>query len=215
MSTTATAQPRPRLRIADRPGPAGISSASSRATSTTRIQALFGGVPVGYSHRGEDRNPIEIVGRACRRAIWPGREQLASTPVPANALPGNKAVVELGEVVQRRRRSRARRVIFRRDGHFADMVTAELAGAYEAPIYGMLAVDKRDRRRTTGASCRKPAIRLHGQPDGRVASRRCCGTANGRSPTSPSATWARRSASRSSASTSWWSRSSAASSCRW
>ena len=32
--------------------------------------------------------------------------------------------------------------MFRRDGRFADMVMAELAGAFEAPIYGMLAVDK-------------------------------------------------------------------------
>ena len=36
-------------------------------------------------------------------------------------------------------------MLFRRDGHFADMVMAELAGAFEAPIYGMLAVDKRGR----------------------------------------------------------------------
>jgi hypothetical protein len=31
--------------------------------------------------------------------------------------------------------------IFRRDGRGADMVMAELAGRYEAPIYGMLAVN--------------------------------------------------------------------------
>ncbi|MCK7474957.1 MAG: hypothetical protein MZV49_18730 [Rhodopseudomonas palustris] len=33
-------------------------------------------------------------------------------------------------------------LIFRRDGRFADMVMAELAGRFEAPLYGMLEVGK-------------------------------------------------------------------------
>src|SRR6516162_2663658 len=33
------------------------------------IQALFGGVPVGYSHRGEDRDPIEIGRASCRERV--------------------------------------------------------------------------------------------------------------------------------------------------
>ena len=61
--------------------------------------------------------------------------------MPANAQPGNKAVVELGELVHVTQ-EKGSPVIFRRDGHYADMVTAEMAGEYEAPIYGMLAVDK-------------------------------------------------------------------------
>ena len=53
------------------------------------IQTLFGGVPVGYSHRGEDRNPIEIAVKLPKRDLaW--TEALASTPVPANTLPGSK-----------------------------------------------------------------------------------------------------------------------------
>ena len=60
--------------------------------------------------------------------------------MPANALPGNKRVVELGEVVHVTKELGSP-AIFRRDGHFADMVMAELAGAFEAPIYGMLDVD--------------------------------------------------------------------------
>ena len=67
---------------------------------------------------------------------------MASTPVPANAQPGNRSVVELGEVV-RVTKEAGSPVIFRRDGRFADMVMAELAGAYEAPIYGMLEVARR------------------------------------------------------------------------
>ncbi len=54
--------------------------------------------------------------------------------------------------------------MFRRDGHFAEMVIAELAGAFEAPIYGMLevaaAVDAHD-----WGKLPKPAIRLYGQPE--------------------------------------------------
>lgn len=33
--------------------------------------------------------------------------------------------------------------MFRRDGRFADMVMAELAGRFEAPLYGMIEVAKR------------------------------------------------------------------------
>ena len=54
--------------------------------------------------------------------------------------------------------------IFRRDGHFADMVMAEMAGAYEAPIYGMLAVDKKVAAHDWG-KLGTPAILIHGQPE--------------------------------------------------
>ena len=43
------------------------------------------------------------------------------------------------------------------------MVTAEMAGRFEAPIYGMLAVDDKIAGMDWGASG-KPAIALHGQP---------------------------------------------------
>jgi multidrug efflux pump subunit AcrB len=125
------------------------------------ISALLGGVPVGYSHRGEDRNPIEIVVREPKSDLsW--SQKLASTPVPANAQPGNKAVVELGDVVSVKE-EQGSPMIFRRDGHYADMVTAELAGEFEAPIYGMLAVDKLVRSRDWGR-LPQPAILFHGQP---------------------------------------------------
>ena len=125
------------------------------------IQALFGGTAVGYSHRGEGRNPIEIVVRLPKRNLsW--SELLSSTPVPANSVPGNKTVVELGDVV-RATEEMGSPSIFRRDGRFTDMVMAELAGAYEAPIYGILDVDKRIAAHDWGA-LEMPAIRFHGQP---------------------------------------------------
>ena len=59
------------------------------------------------------------------------------------------------------------------------MVTAELAGAFEAPVYGMLAVASRIDAHDWG-TLPKPAIALHGQPDDESQVPRCCGTANGR-----------------------------------
>jgi multidrug efflux pump subunit AcrB len=152
--------PRPRLRISideDRLEFFGVEQSDVYDT----IRMLLGGVPVGYSHRGEERNPIDIViGLPKNDLAW--TERLASTPVPANVIPGSNRVVELGDVV-RVTREEGTQMLFRRDGHFADMVTAELAGAYEAPIYGMLAVDDAIARHDWGA-LPPPTVSLHGQP---------------------------------------------------
>jgi multidrug efflux pump subunit AcrB len=154
-------EPRPRLRISidqDRLEFFGVEQKDVYDT----IQALFGGTTVGYSHRGEGRNPIEIVVRLPKRDLsW--SEQLASTPVPANSVPGNKTMVELGDVV-RVSRELGSPTIFRRDGRFADMVMAELAGTFEAPIYGILDVDARIDDHDWGA-LPKPAVRFAGQPE--------------------------------------------------
>jgi multidrug efflux pump subunit AcrB len=153
-------QPRPRLRISIDQDRLEFFGVEQRDVYDT-IQALFGGTNVGYSHRGEGRNPIEIVVRLPKRdLVW--SEGLASTPVPANSVPGNKTVVELGDVV-RVSKELGSPAIFRRDGRFADMVMAELAGAYEAPIYGILDVNKRIEEHDWG-SLPKPTIRFHGQP---------------------------------------------------
>jgi multidrug efflux pump subunit AcrB len=152
---------RPRLRISidqDRLEYFGVEQSDVYNT----VQALFGGVPVGYSYRGEDRYPLNIVvGLPKRDQSW--NERLASTPVPANSLPGNRGVVELGEVVQANAETGSR-MLFRRDGHFADMVMAELAGRFEAPIYGMLAVNRAVADHDWGKLPR-PEVSLRGQPD--------------------------------------------------
>jgi multidrug efflux pump subunit AcrB len=154
-------QPRPRLRISIDQDRLEFFGVEQRDVYDT-IQALFGGTTVGYSHRGEGRNPIEITVRLPKRDLsW--SELLASTPVPANSVPGNKTVVELGDVV-RVTKEVGSPTIFRRDGRFADMVMAELAGAYEAPIYGILDVDKKIEAHDWGA-LGKLTIRFHGQPD--------------------------------------------------
>jgi len=130
------------------------------------IAILNGGETVGYSHRGGGRQPIPIrIERpAGARTL---DERFLTTPIPANVLPGDRGVVELGDVV-RVASEPASFPVFRHNGRAAEMVTAELAGDFEAPLYGMLAVrDALDAQDWTGLS--KPEISLHGQPEDETA----------------------------------------------
>lgn len=125
------------------------------------IAVLNGGRTVGYSHRGGGRQPIPIrVERPKGERVID--ERFLATPIPANVLPGDRSVVELGDVVRITEESSSF-PIFRHNGRAAEMVTAELAGSFEAPLYGMLAVqeaiDAQD-----WADLPKPEISLHGQP---------------------------------------------------
>ena len=125
------------------------------------IAILSNGKTIGYSHRGEGRPPIPIrLERAKGEKVID--ERFLSTPMPANVLPGDKGVVELGDVV-RVVDEMTTLPIFRHNGISAEMVTAELAGDFEAPLYGMLAVQEAiDAQDWTGLP--KPVIALHGQP---------------------------------------------------
>ena len=90
------------------------------------LQLLNGSVTVGYSHRGEGRRPIPIVvARDKSRRVMDAAA--LSTPVPANALPGGRGVVELGDVIDLTE-ERASYPIFRHNGYDVIMVTGELAG---------------------------------------------------------------------------------------
>ena len=153
--------PRPRLRVAidqDRLEFLGVE----QSDVYDALKALVGGTSVGYSHRGEGRDPIAIVIRLPKSDLsWD--ERMAATPVPADAMPGDRTVIELGEVV-RVGEEAGSPIIFRRDGRFTDMVTGDLAGAYEAPIYGMLEVDRLIEAHDWG-TLPKPVIRLNGQPE--------------------------------------------------
>jgi multidrug efflux pump subunit AcrB len=127
------------------------------------IAAYLGGTPVGYSHKGGGRHPVEIAVQLPKKDLSVTQATL-STPVPANALPGERSIVELGDVVKLKQ-EQASYPIFRHNGRPAEMVMAELAGQFEAPIYGMLAVaDRIDK--TDWGSLPKPQISLHGQPTG-------------------------------------------------
>ncbi len=121
------------------------------------IQALMGGVRVGYSHRGAEVYPMEITIRLPRAGLALG-ERLLATPVPAK-----NGIVELGDVVHIKREA-ASLPIFRRNGRYAEMVLAELAGRYEAPIYGMLAVEDAIAKAKWGP-LGPPVVSYHGQPE--------------------------------------------------
>lgn len=125
------------------------------------IRAYLSGVPVGYSHRGGGRHPIEIAVQLPKKELSVSARTL-STPVPANAIPGGKGVVELGDVVSLVE-EKTSHTIFRHNGRPAVMVMGELAGAFEAPIYGMLAVAAAIDAHDWG-DLPKPEISLHGQP---------------------------------------------------
>jgi multidrug efflux pump subunit AcrB len=126
------------------------------------LRRLYGQDVVGYSHRGGGRQPLPI-----RMALAKNQRQLneaiLTTPVPANSLPGNRAVVELGDVVRVTDES-ASFPIFRHNGRAAEMVQAELAGAYEAPLYGVMAVDAALDKMQWTAEAPKPLVLMHGQP---------------------------------------------------
>ncbi len=126
------------------------------------LAALMGGVQVGYSHRGAGRNPVEIAVRLPKSGLVPS-ERILSTPLPAPGPAADTgANVELGDVVRLKRES-ASYPIFRHNGHFTEMVMGELAGRYEAPIYGMLAVEEAMDNVDWGPTG-KPAVAYHGQP---------------------------------------------------
>ncbi len=126
------------------------------------IQAIVGGKSVGYSQRGAGVNPIEIAIRLPKEGLGMS-ERILSTPVPAPGPAGDSGrVVELGDVV-RVVHEKSSYPLFRRDGHFAVLVTGELAGEFEAPIYGMFAVQDQLDVMEWGEQG-SPTISYHGQP---------------------------------------------------
>ena len=159
---TSMGEPAARYRIASGQGALEFRKVAQPGVYAT-VEALLQGVPVGYSHRGEGRDPAEIAIRLPNADLaW--TERLASTPVPANLLPGGRGVVELGDVV-RVTEEAGSHVVFRRNGRFAELVMAELAGAFEAPVYGMLAVaDLLPEGDWQALGLPVPAISLYGQP---------------------------------------------------
>ncbi|PWB83494.1 MAG: multidrug transporter AcrB [Methylocystaceae bacterium] len=125
------------------------------------IGALLGGTKIGFSQRGGGLKPIDIAVALPRSAMTPG-ERILSTPLPAGGTARQGANVELGDVVKVSREL-ASYPIFRHNGRFVEMVSGEVAGRYEAPIYGMLAVEGAMQQMDWGPGG-PPAIAYHGQP---------------------------------------------------
>ena len=125
------------------------------------IGALMGGQTLAYAPRGADRDPLPIeIGLDQSQRQWTGA--LAATPV---AMAQGGQLLSLGELVDAKP-EQGGQTIYRRDGRGATMVMADLAGRYEAPIYGLFAVDKAiDAYDWKAHGLTKPDILMHGQPE--------------------------------------------------
>ena len=209
-STTVSATPSERLRFSIDQEALEFHGVEEQAVYDT-IGAIIGGAKVGYSQRGGGLKPIDITVAPPRSALSLN-ERILSTPLPAGGTVRQGANVELGDVVSLKQ-ERASFPIFRHNGRFAEMVSAEVAGRFEAPIYGMLAVEDKIAARGLGRTRARRRSSITASPP-TTPSRPCCGMANGKSPMSRSATWARPSWWRSSASICSSSRNSARSACR-
>jgi multidrug efflux pump subunit AcrB len=149
---------RPRLRLTPNREQLEFFGVAERDMMDS-VAVAMGGQVIGYSHRGEGRNPIEIAVRLPQSArSW--TQSLASMPVAASQ--DGARLVELGELVTAETEAGSY-PIFRRNGRYAEMVMAELAGAYEAPIYGMLDVERLVRAHDWG-DLPRPNIIMYGQP---------------------------------------------------
>jgi multidrug efflux pump subunit AcrB len=150
-----------RLRYAIDPDALEFHGVEEQAVYDT-LSALISGVKIGYSQRGGGLKPIDITLALPRSAMTSG-EKILSTPLAAGGTARRGANVELGDVV-RAKRELASHPIFRHNGRFAEMVSAEVAGRYEAPVYGMFAVEDALKTIDWGASG-PPAVKYHGQPE--------------------------------------------------
>ncbi len=128
------------------------------------LALIYSGQIVGVSPRGEGRNPlpIEVLLPKSARA-W--GQNLAAIPVPRRDSSNPTSTVELGALVVPTEHYSSP-FVFRRDGYFADMVMGDLAGKYEAPIYGMFEIEQRiEDYDWAGKGLSKPTISFYGQPD--------------------------------------------------
>ncbi len=152
-------QPRPILKLTPDRAKLDHYGLSERQLFDS-VGALMGTQVVGYAPRGTDRNPLPIE-LALDQSQRSWSASLAATPVAATS---TGQLIPLGELVTAHMEPGGQ-TIFRRDGRGVAMVSAELAGRYEAPIYGMLAVDDAINRFDWKAhGLEKPIINLHGQP---------------------------------------------------
>lgn len=123
------------------------------------LAALLQGVDLGYSHRGDGRNPIPIVLHQPKESLFIG-ERLLSTPIPT--MSGETR--ELGDVVTITHEP-ASYPIYRRDGRFADMVTASIRGEHrDAPMYALHEVEQIIKKMDWPEGT-QPEVRYFNQPE--------------------------------------------------
>ena len=127
------------LRLAIDQDSAGVLMASTSRRVYDTIGALIGGVQIGFSQRGA------AASRSTSRSLLPSaRLRSASACFRRRCRPAAPSARASRRARRRRAASGASAApipIFRHNGRFAEMVSAEVAGRFEAPIYGMLAVE--------------------------------------------------------------------------
>lgn len=153
--------PRPRLSfVTDRASleELGVSEAHVGAS----VAAAMGGIELGQIARPGGADPVAIRLRLPDAArSW--TSGLSALPVAAAADGyGGTRLVALSEVATAQT-TEGSLPLFRRDGRFAEMVSAELAGRLEAPVYGILDMNAAIKAHDWGGLT-APVIRLNGQP---------------------------------------------------
>ncbi|MBN05766.1 efflux RND transporter permease subunit [Ponticaulis sp.] len=155
--------PAPRLSISvDEPRATDYGVMQQDILDTVAL--AFSGQTVGVNPRGEGRDPLNINIRLPRaERAW--TQEIGAIPVPRRMGQPGIAPVELGALVNVSEEVGSP-LIFRRDGYFTDMVMGELAGRYEAPIYGMFEIqDLIAEYDWEAVGLEAPAVRMYGQPE--------------------------------------------------
>jgi len=125
------------------------------------ISAAMNGFSVGSFNRGDGREPMNIeISLPQNERDWNGA--LSSMPVAISQTSNGARLVEIGEIAEARQ-STQNYPIFRKDGLQAEMVVADLAGKYEAPIYGIFDTNRAIASHNWGP-LETPKISWHGQP---------------------------------------------------
>lgn len=153
--------PRPKTNLA--PNRAMIESLGvSEGHVLQSVAAALGGVELGTMQSTNGRDPINIAIRMPNEARTMGGA-LNALPVAVAIDATGARLVDLGELTISQE-VKSSYPIFRRDGREAEMVTADLAGTYEAPIYGIFDTNKAIEKSDWG-NIPKPSISWHGQPN--------------------------------------------------
>ena len=153
-------KPGPRLRFVIDQESLEYHGVEEQAVYDT-IASIVGGVEIGFSQKGNGAKPYEIVVKLPRRDMTMS-EKILTTPLPAGGTTRSGKNVELGDVVSVHEEPGSY-PLYRHNGRFAEMVMADVAGAYESPVYGMGAVGDKLNAMAWPEGL-KPVVLLHGQP---------------------------------------------------
>ncbi|EGF90020.1 acrB/AcrD/AcrF family protein [Asticcacaulis biprosthecium C19] len=126
------------------------------------LNALLNGQVLAQVSRGEGRDPLDIAVRLPQSQRTPGHSLLAMPVAVARTGEGIR-LVALDEVTTLRQEATSTHG-FRRNGRDTDMIMAELAGKYEAPVYAIFDINAAIKKADWGG-LPTPVVRLNGQPD--------------------------------------------------